>query len=179
MLYRVFAHLPSARTAAENGHPLYVWPRQGRGRVDDPDGTYSVLYASDAPAGAVAERFGDFAAWPPEMFDGPVALPDSRLALATIDAGPARLLDLDDAAVLVELGLRPSEVVTRDRRVTQRWARRVHDAGRWAGVGWWSYRDPRWRSYGVWDRSALRVVAVEPLDLDHPAVRDAAEVLSR
>lgn len=179
LLHRVFVHLPSAARASDNGHPLFVWPYQGHGRVDDPDGDYPVLYAAGDPAGAVAETFGDFARWVPEMFDGPGTLPGSRLALATVDTGDTELLDLDDAAVLLDLGLRPSEVVTRDRTVTQRWARQIHGTGRWAGVGWWSYRDPRWHSYGVWARERLTVAGVEPLDLGHPAVAAAADILNR
>lgn len=178
-LHRVFVHHPGTRSPAGSGHPLFVRPRQGGGRVDDPQHEYLVLYCSNDPAGAVAEAFGGLTGWEPEMFDGPPALPGSALALATYDTDRARLLDLDDAAVLLDLGLRPSEVVTRDREVTQRWARRVHDTGRWHGVGWWSYRDPRWHSYGIWARERLRVAGVEPLDLGHPAVVAAADVLNR
>jgi hypothetical protein len=35
---------PMLHPHAENGHPLYIWPRQGAGRVDDPDREYTVLY---------------------------------------------------------------------------------------------------------------------------------------
>jgi hypothetical protein len=33
--WRVLNWRPDALTPAEYGHPLYIWPRQGAGRVDD------------------------------------------------------------------------------------------------------------------------------------------------
>lgn len=91
----------------------------------------------------------------------------------------AGVLDLDDPDALKRLGLRPSDVVTRDRLVTQRWALAAYRDHRWIGVRWWSYYDPRWYSYGLWDRRYLTVTGVEPLTLEHPAVLEAATVLPR
>jgi hypothetical protein len=82
--------------------------------------------------------------------------------------------------VLVAEGLRPSTVVSRDRSVTQAWARRIHDRRRHAGVSWWSYRDPRWAAHGLWDWAGLRIAGTPvALTLDHPAVLEAAAVLPR
>ncbi|MDQ1689167.1 MAG: hypothetical protein QOK42_2142 [Frankiaceae bacterium] len=163
-----------------NGHPLYVFPRQGAGRVDDPEREYAVLYACDSAAGAVAEALGDYARWTPAVLAPPPAAPrGSALALVQISGEP-EILDLDDPSVLVKEALRPSGVVSRDRTATQAWARRIHDRGRHAGVSWWSYRDPRWAAYGIWDRAALSVARTpEPLTMDHPAVLEAASVLPR
>ena len=94
-------------------------------------------------------------------------------------ADGAKILDLDDVDALRALGLRPSEVVTPDRSVTQRWAKRVFDERRWDGVRWWSYYDARWYSYALWDRRELSVISVELLSLEHVAVAEAANVLRR
>jgi hypothetical protein len=92
----------------------------------------------------------------------------------------AAVCDLDDAQRLVEMALRPSEVVTKDRAVTQRWALELYNSNRWAGARWWSYYDPRWGSFGLWDVRALRVTGVTVLDdLDQPDVAAAADVLNR
>jgi len=177
LLYRVFPWLRGAR-AGHPGHPLYV-PVQGAGRLDNPE-HYSVVYASDAPAGAVAEAFGWLSAWDESMLRGLPVLPASVQALATLEVpDDAAVCDLDDASRLVEVGLRPSQVVTRDRDVTQAWALDLYKAGRWAGVRWWSYYDPRWGSHGVWVGAGLRVVDITPLTLHHESLVAAAEVLNR
>jgi RES domain-containing protein len=120
------------------GSALFI-PPQGGGRLDNPD-LFQVLYLSDSAAGAIAE---------------------------------AAVCDLDDARQLLELDLRPSQVVSRVYQTTRSWARRIYTAGqpgvgRWSGVTWWSYYDPRWKSYGLWETDRLRHEAVEALNLDHP-----------
>jgi hypothetical protein len=160
---------------------MFVPPSTGAGRVDNP-GLYDVLYLGDSAAGAMAEAFGWSPAWDASLFRGSPALPDSVRALATyeLDDARAEVCDLDDAARLVDLQLRPSDVVTRERAVTQRWAADIHHRNAYVGVRWWSYYDPRWGSYGLWDVRALRVVAVTTLDdVDQPDFVLAAEVLNR
>jgi hypothetical protein len=150
----------------------------GRGRVDSP-GLYDVLYLSSAAAGAIAEAFGRLVPWTASMLRVP-AMPNADRAIARFElAEGAHVLDLDDVDSLRELGIRPSDVVTRDREVTQAWALRAFRLKRWIGVRWWSYYDPRWYAYGLWDRRQLTVNGVEPLSLDHPAVVEAATVLRR
>ena len=75
--------------------------------------------------------------------------------------------------------LRPSHVVTRDRSVTQAWARRVWEEAEWAGVRWWSYHDPRWTTLGLWATGGISVASLEELSATHPAVLEAAEVMLR
>lgn len=177
LLYRVFPWLTSARNG-EPGHPLFVPQLQGGGRADNPE-HYLSLYLSSAPAGAVAETFGELRSWMAEMFVRP-GLPGSARALATYALpDDAPVCDLDDASTLVRLSLRPSEVVTRRTEATQRWALRIHQEQRWIGVRWWSYYDARWHSYVLWDRAALSVEGVERLDLGHPAVVEASDVIRR
>lgn len=178
--WRVFNWHPGATGPKENGHPLHVWPRQGDGRVDDPDRDYLVLYVGDSPEGAVAEAFGKYPSWTSAILDPPPGTPPGTVkALARYTGSPA-LLDLDDPNILQDWALRPSGVVSRDRDSTQEWARRMYDAGGHAGVSWWSFYEPRWASTGLWDVSMLRVDGTpEKLTLDHPAVQDAAGLIKR
>lgn len=177
-LYRVLPYLPRA-SRGRPGHPLHVPAASGAGRIDNP-GRYDALYLGDSPAGAVAEAFGWAARWGAGLLRGVPTLPGSVRALATYDLadGPA-VCDLDDAHRLVQLSLRPSDVVSRDRARTQGWAARIYADAEYAGVRWWSYYDPRWGSFGLWDITGIRVAGVAPLALDHPAVTEAADVLLR
>lgn len=175
-LYRVITWVPGAR-AGHPGHPLHV-PRnsQGSGRIDNPD-AYGVLYASTTPDGAIAEAFGHLPAWSDAMFRVPGR---GMRALAAYRLTDDRVLDLDDPAELLARALRPSRVVTRDREVTQAWARAIFSEGRWAGVSWWSRYDARWTSAAVWAIGALRASRrVTPLGLTVEAVARAALVLNR
>ncbi|MGO4382633.1 RES domain-containing protein [Specibacter sp. RAF43] len=178
--WRVLNWNPNATKPTDNGHPLYVWPRQGVGRVDDPELQYKVLYVGDTAEGAAAEAFGRFPIWTADIFAPPPAAPPGTIkALVKYEGDPA-ILDLDDPQVLLEWSLRPSSVVTRDRGSTQQWARAMYDTGDYAGVSWWSYYEPRWASYGLWDMSGLRVADTpELLTLSHPTVQDAAALISR
>lgn len=177
-LWRVLPHVPTARPG-QPGHPLYLPPRQGAGRLDNPE-HYLVLYLADHPAGAVAEAFGDLAVWRPSMLRGSPGLPGSSRALVRYDlADDALLCDLDDPTALVARTLRPSQVVSHDRSLTQAWALRLWLERRHDGVRWWSYRDPRWGSLGIWSTERLTVVDVDPLAIDDVAVATAAAVLHR
>jgi hypothetical protein len=183
-LFRVIPWLPGA-ARGQPGHPLHVDPsRQGGGRADNPR-HYQAFYVSETGPGAVGEVFGDLATWSQEMFIVPW-LAGAVRALATFAADPPpAVLDLDDPAVLVERGIRPTEVVGRDRERTQEIALSAWLENRWQGLRWWSWWRPSWRNQILWapldatDPWPLEVVAVEPLHLQHAAVRVAAEVLRR
>jgi len=176
-VYRVF---PLVKSAApdEAGGPLYT-PRQGGGRIDNP-GIYSALYLSDRAEGAIAEAFGRFQEWTPAILEGSPSLPASVRALARYRlAEEAPVCDLNDPQQLLALGLRPSDVVSRDYTHTRAWARRIYEHGRWVGVRWWSYYDPRWTSMGLWDRSKLVLDGISPLRLDDEAVLQASRIIAR
>jgi hypothetical protein len=152
---------------------------QGQGRVDNPE-HYLVLYLSDSADGAVGEAFGNFAIWSDELFDGPPVHPDSQRVLAIYDLDDhSPILDVDDAAALLRLGLRPSEVVLRDRKNTQAWALRIYQEGMWVGVRWWSRWEPTWGTYALWDLTPLRLHDVMRLNREHLAVAQASRVLNR
>lgn len=157
-------------------HPLYIPPSSGRHRIDNAD-LYTVLYASAQPAGAVAEAFASFTPWGDYLLAHPRGAVRRLVAFDVPDTPP--LLDLDDARALVRRRLRPSQVVTRDREITQAWARRAWEEAQFAGVQWWSYHDPRWATLGLWATDGIKVDTVEDLAATHPAVVEAAEVLLR
>jgi len=176
-LYRVFPYLPGAHPLAPGG-ALHI-PSQGGGRFDNPD-LYSVFYAGSAEAGAVAEAFGRFPEWTPAILQGSPALPGSFRAIGRYTLSTTvRVCDLDDTAQLAALGLKPSDVVSRDYARTRAWARRIYLDGSWVGLRWWSYYDPRWFSFAIWNLAQVSVASVRRLRLDDAVVLDAARTISR
>jgi len=176
-LYRVFPFVPEA-DPHDPGGALYI-PPQGGGRLDNPD-LYSVFYAGSAEAGAIAEAFGRFPEWTPAVLAGNPSVPGSFRAMARYRLSEAaRICDLDDPVQLAALGLRPSDVVSRDYNRTREWARHIYLQRSWAGLQWWSYYDPRWISFGIWDLSRILLEDVRRLRLDDTAVLEAARVITR
>jgi hypothetical protein len=80
---------------------------------------------------------------------------------------------------LLALGLRPSEVVTRDYNRSRAWARRIYDEGGWTGVRWWSYYDSKWSSADLWGISRLTAGKITPLTLSDPALVEASRAIVR
>jgi hypothetical protein len=182
VLYRVYRAHPSARPT-ERGGPLFVpRDRQGSGRHDQP-ARYGAFYACRHPEGAVAEAIQAFRGR--ELADEDLELVDgSALALATIDdedLGP--LTDLDEPAVLLEEGWRPSQVASRDRVITQMMALAVHEAGG-LGLSWWSTLDSAWTNVTLFAERTIAtgrltvLDAPERLDVSHPALVAAADRLT-
>lgn len=187
IVYRVFPRHPSA-APGEPGHPDFLYRPQGRGRLDNP-GHYDLWYFAVVPECAIGEVFGDLSEWVGDMFHVPY-LPGSRRALGRFEIpDDLSVLDLDDANALLVRGLRPTQVVARNRATTQGWALRIfeesNDDGsrKWAGVRWWSFQRPQWPVLGMWvapgETSAHRIVGVDRLDLTHPSIVDAARTLAK
>lgn len=177
-LFRVLPYLETAGNG-EPGHPLHVPLSTGTNRIDNPD-VYDTLYLGDDPSCAVAEAFGWAPRWNAGLLRGSRALPGSVRALVRYElADDVQVCDLDDTSRLAGLGLRPSRVVTRDRTVTQAWARRLYDARTFAGVRWWSYYNPDWGSIGLWNTDALTVMDIAVLTVEHPAFVAAAGEITR
>ncbi|MFL5798822.1 MAG: RES family NAD+ phosphorylase [Actinomycetota bacterium] len=179
MLYRVFPWNPARAPQAEGGALFVPRIRQATGRHDNPD-RYGALYVSRDPESAVAERI--------QAFRGRV-LTDARLirrdgsryalvSLADDDLSP--LVDLDDPAQLVARGLRPSLVATGDRSRTRSMAAALFDEGG-PGFLWWSTLEASWANATLFaERSVSYLQPLgepEPLSLDHPALRAAADRL--
>jgi hypothetical protein len=176
-LHRVFPWIEGAAPGAP-GHPLYLARPQGHGRIDNPE-RYLSLYASDQRSGAIGESFGNHSVWTPDLLEGPPSLPGSRRSLATFDASGAAIVDFDDPRMLVDRDLRPSNVVTRDRATTQRWALEVFEEDKWDGIRWWSFHNPEWGSFGLWNRDGLELVSVTPLNEEIELVQKVAGTMYR
>jgi len=181
LVYRVFPFLEAAG-AGKPGHPLYEHRPQRGSRADHPD--YYNWYVTRQADAACGEIFGNLSVWTDSMFDFP-AVPGSRRTLGVYKLpDDLRICDLDDPRRLVELGLRPTQVVARNLAVTSDWAHRIWsqrseavDGPKWQAVQWWSFHRPTWTVIASWERPTL--VSLERLGLDHPAVIAAAESLNR
>lgn len=185
LLYRVFLYDPAA-APGNSGHATYLHRPQGSGRWDNP-AIYDAWYLSPAAEGAVGETFGNLFTWSAEMLEHPSGL---RRALATFSVDDdLPVFDFDDATNLHRLGMRPSQVVIRNKSFTQGkaatlFAETTADGRRrWAGVSWWSYHRPTWRNIMLWTKpteaSGLALQHVEPLTLDSVPVVEAARALHK
>ena len=161
------------------GGPLFV-PRldQGRGRHDNPE-TYGALYLSRSNVSPVAELLRDYLGRPVEVTR--LLHEGSPVSLASInDTDLNPLLDLDDPRNLVARELRPSGVATREREVTQPLALTIYGEGA-AGFEWWSTIEASWINVTLFEDRVTDQLTLagepEPLTLEHPAVREAAEAV--
>jgi RES domain-containing protein len=178
-LWRVVAWDAQA-APGQPGHPLWL-PRehQGDSRHDNPD-QYGCLYVSEQAVSAVAEHLQAFRG-AGRLIPSMLTAGGAPLALAEISApSDWEIVDLDDPRQLLSDGLRPSELATGRRRVTQAIAASLyerHDEA--AGLRWWSTLEGSWLNLTVFDRAsgALSIEGVDELRLDHQAVTEAAEFL--
>jgi hypothetical protein len=152
---------------------------QGGARHDNPQ-AYGCLYVTEAPAAAVAEALSPFrgrGVLAPAMLERSGRL----LSLAAIELRePTGLIDLDEPTTLTAEDLRPSRVATRAPDRTRSDALRLFQSHREAtGLRWWSTIEASWINVTIFDRARLRlrIRSVEPLSLDHHAVREAATEL--
>ena len=176
-LYRCFAWRAAARDDQPDG-PLW-FPRmfQGHGRHDNPD-AYGCLYLSDRPESCIAEQLAAFRGQ--RLTASMLRRRGLPLALARLEIRDrATLIDLDDPSVLLRERLRPSQVATRDRSVTQPQALALYRRHpRASGLRWWSSWEALWANVTVFDRAAaaLRAIEVTELTLDHPHLLESAEI---
>lgn len=175
ILHRCFAWAERARATAPDGPLWFPRPFQGEGRHDNPD-VYGCLYLADRELSCVVEQLARFRGQ--RLTPALLRRRGLPLALAALELDDdALLLDLDDPRTLTRERLRPSQVATRAREVTQPQARTLHerhpDA---AGLRWWSTYEARWANVTLFDRAAarLRVGAVRALSLEDAAVQEAA-----
>jgi hypothetical protein len=100
------------------------------------------------------------------------------VSLADDDLPP--LVDLGDPAELVPRDLRPSLVATGERSRTRAMAAALFDEGG-PGFLWWSTLESSWRNATLFAERAVDRLHLrgdpEPLSLDSPALRAAAERL--
>ena len=179
IVHRALPWDPKAKPEELGGALWFPRQFQGAGRHDNPD-LYGCIYAAEQPLSAVAERLAPFRGSGP-LTAALLAQAGRPLALATVVLDEdATVVDLDDPHVLRRERLRPSRVATGERRVTQAGAaalREKHPDA--AGIRWWSTLEASWLNVTLFDgaRRSLTVAGVEPLTLDHEAVRGAAEAL--
>lgn len=178
ILYRCFAWSRRARPAERDGALWFPRELQGEGRHDNPD-VYGCLYVADRPVSAIVEQLARFRGQ--RLTDGMLVRRGLPLAVATIELPDSRrVVDLDDPAVLAAHDLRPSEIATRRRAVTQPQALALHRRHpRVAALRWWSTFEALWANFTVFDRAAgdLRLADVSRLRLADPAVGEATELL--
>ena len=178
ILYRCFAWRERRNPTQPDGALWFPRDYQGDGRHDNPD-RYGCLYLADRETSAVVEQLA--------RFRGQRLIPELLvrrglpLGLASIEI-PARaqVIDLDDPEVLSEHDLRPSQVATRQREITQPQALALYRKHRFAvGLRWWSVYEALWANVTVFDRAARRLTleSVRRLALDDPALVDAAAFL--
>lgn len=150
---------------------------QGGGRHDNPE-AYGALYLSRIPAASVAELL--IVLRTQHLLPQHLTAEGSPYAIASIEEGSLNLLDLDDPRNLVARKLRPSGIATRNRERTQPMALTLHGEGV-AGFEWWSTIEASWINVTLFADRALDGLSVigepEPLTLDHPAVREAADAV--
>jgi hypothetical protein len=176
-LYRCFAWRSAGRDDEPDG-PLW-FPRmfQGEGRHDNPD-VYGCLYLSDRPESCIAEQLAAFRGQ--RLTASMLRRRNLPLALARLEIrASATLIDLDDPSVLLRERLRPSQVATRRRTVTQPQALALYRRHpRAAGLRWWSSWEALWANVTVFERAAaaLRAIEVTELTLDHPNLLEAADI---
>jgi len=178
ILHRCFAWSTRARPEREGGALWFPRAFQGDGRHDNPS-VYGCLYLADREVSALAEQLARFRgrSLRPEFLYRR-GLP---LALAAIELpDQAQVIDLDEPEVLAAHDLRPSLVATRSREVTQPQALGLYRRHRFAaGVRWWSVFESLWANVTIFERAASRLTLqeVRQVELDHPAIVEAAELL--
>jgi hypothetical protein len=177
--YRCFAWDERARPKEIDGALWFPRVFQGEGRHDNPD-LYGCLYLADRAESAVVEQLARFRTQ--RLTASLLRRRGLPLALAELELDDAAvLIDLDDPVVLRRERLRPSNVATRRRDITQPHARALHERHpQAAGLRWWSTYEALWTNVTVFERAAraLAVKYVEPLTLAHSAVATAAEMFA-
>lgn len=177
-LYRCFAWDERA-TVTNPGGALWIpqsW--QGDGRHDNPD-RFGCLYLSERELSAVVEQFARFRGGP--LIPALLRRRGLPLAVAALEVDEGiRLIDLDDPRVLARERLRPSQVATRQRAITQAQARALHERRAEAdGLRWWSTFESSWMNVTLFHRATprLRLGSVHALTIDSPIISEASEFL--
>lgn len=178
-LWRVLPWRPDARPSDPGGALWFPRELQGAGRHDNPD-LYGCLYVGERALSPVAEVLAPF-----RGTGGPtgemLVRGGAPLALAEISLpDDGCVVDLDDPATLLDAMLRPSQVATSTRSVTQSYAARLHGLHPApAALRWWSTIEASLVNFTIFDRAepALELVDIAPLSLEDQAVQAAAEML--
>jgi hypothetical protein len=178
-LYRVFDWDRISR-GSKGGGPLYVpRARQGSGRHDIPQRS-GVFYAALSATSAIAEAIQVYRNQTLTAND--FELEGNRIqAMARLTLSSAsRLVDLTDAKELAHRSIRPADVATHDRSVTQRLAIAVFNEGA-DGFLWWSALEASWTNVTLFQNRVTRKLRLAepptPLTAELPELRAAARLL--
>lgn len=186
--WRVFPW-DSAAAPGDPFTPQYVLPAgiQTGGRFDLSD-TPTLYVALEDPAHALAEvlqslrgkrsiRPGHLRRKSRRGGFHPLAIVETWIPEDIYD----RMPDLSDPANLVRFSVRPDELSSRDRSVTQRISRRLHDDHGLAGFRWWSAFGGQWHVAIMYmdrvERFRIHYEPPSPLLIDDPIVHSAAAAL--
>lgn len=179
ILWRLLPWRPSVLPTNPGGALWFPRELQGTGRHDNPD-RYGCLYVSESSISVLVEALAPFRG-AQALTSGMLVRGGVSLSLAQLELDDrADLMDLDDPSGLIDAELRPSEVATSMRTTTQSHALRLFDAHpELLGLRWWSTIEASLINLTLFDRivSGLKVINIASLTLDHPTVRDAAELL--
>lgn len=176
ILCRCFAWNERSAASEPDGALHFARTFQGEGRHDNPQ-VFGCVYASAEEVSSVVEQLVHFRGQ--RLLGSMLVQRGLPLALAEIDLGAnEELLDLDDPRELLARSMRPSQVATRYREVTQPQALAAYEGGA-AGLRWWSTFESSWENVTLFDRASpsLRVIGVRLLGEDDPVVLSAAEAL--
>jgi hypothetical protein len=178
-LWRAFPW-DAAAAAGDQFSPLYIQPGQTSARFDLHDRP-PVLYLGESPDHALGELLQGFRG----RAIGTAHLKSRGFPLALVEVGVLKsvaqdLVDCNDPAALERHHLRPDEMASHDRSVTQAIARWLHDSGV-PGFRWWSALTGAWHSTVLFiDRvpaTKLEVGEPELVTLAHPALARCAAML--
>jgi hypothetical protein len=178
-IFRVFDWDGSSLGRTPHG-PLFVARAgQGAGRHDVP-AKYGAWYCSRQAVSAVAECIQYLRGHSLRDADFLRAAGAAKALVSLLLDDRVRLVDLDDPAELTDRRLRPSEVATMRRAVTQRIAGSLFDEGG-LGFSWWSTLDAEWTNVTLFYERALPHASIlappRRLTTRLPEVAQAAEQL--
>jgi hypothetical protein len=178
-LWRAF---PWDRAAAPGDpfSPLHIQSGQTSGRFDLHDRP-PVLYLGESAEHALGELLQGFrsrtiGAAHLKRRGRPLAVVAVRVPPAVAD----QVVDCTDPAALALHHLRPDQLASHDRSVTQAIARRLHESGV-PGFRWWSALTGEWHGVVLFDdrvpASKLDVGTPEEVTVAHPALARCAALL--
>lgn len=178
-LWRAFPWDPGA-AEGQRFSAAFVPPSRGVERFDLSDETAGVIYLTESPAHALAEKVQDLRNQ--TLNEDDLSEGGHRYALPQVSLGAdtaAKIVDLCDPATIDRLEIAPDRVAARDRGVTQEIARTLHVQG-FAGLRWWSVFFGEWHDVVLFrDRlgTALDGGVPQRVELGDPELAEAARAL--
>ncbi len=178
-LYRVFPWKPDS-TESEPGGVFFVSrSKEGQGRHDLPD-IDGILYCSLNPVSAIAEFIQGFRGQKISAIH--LQRPDDLLvSIVHFELTVARkVINLDDPETLLKHNILPSQVMTRNRKITREIARRLYLTGA-KGLLWPSSLESSWINASLFQMRVSGLLSVvgdiRPLSLDLPELEEASNIL--